>query len=555
MTLNILQWNAQGINGHGDELRLHINNRQEIIHLICVQETWLLENEHFDINNYEGVYRNRKTGIRGYDEISAKIVKSSINAIVSPLCNIFNSSLEKGIFPNALKIAKVIPIYKNGSKNMLNNHRPISILSIFSKILEKIVYDKLTSFIEKHNILHNKQFGFRKGYSTTHALIELTDKIAKAFEKKHIVISLFLDLSKAFDCIDHSILLKKLKYYGIRGNAIQWFESYLCNRKQYVSVDNFNSEYKSISVGVPQGSNLGPLLFLLYINDLQYVSNILSVILFADDTSLFLSGKDPVALNNLFNSEMKSIQTWFTANKLYINRDKTCYMIFKSRNCRIQDNVISIELNDLSIKRETSTKFLGVIIDENLNWKEHVNYIALKISKSIGVFNILKHILPLKILTNLYNCMILSHFMYSNIVWGGCSFYLSQQLFLLQKRAIRAITKSNYLAHTQQLFKKLKILNIFDINKLQLAAFMFSYSKQLLPNNFHDYFEYNCNINKYKTRNSNKMYVPFYIFNFSRTTVSFKGPQLSNELPNVLKEISTVFTFRKKYKCYLLNCE
>ena len=129
------------------------------------------------------------------------------------------------------------------------------------------------------------------------------------------------------------------------------------------------------------------------------------------------------------------------------------YMIFKSRNCRIQDNVINIELNDLSIKRETSTKFLGVIIDENLNWKEHVNYIALKISKSIGVFNILKHMLPMKILTNLYNCMIVSHFMYSNIVWGGCSFYSSQKLFLLQKRAIRAITKSNYLAHTQQLFK------------------------------------------------------------------------------------------------------
>ena len=257
-------------------------------------------------------------------------------------------------------------------------------------------------------------------------MFELTDKIAKAFEKKYKVIALVLDLSKAFDCIDHSILLNKLKYYGIRGNAIQWFESYLCNRKQYESVDNFNSEYKCISVGVPQGSNLGPLLFLLYINDLQYVSNILSVIVFADDTSLFLSGKDPVALNNLLNSEMKNIHTWFTANKLYINRDKTCYMVFKSRNCRIKGNEINIELNDLTIKRETSIKFLGVIIDENLNWKEHVNYIALKISKSIGVFNILKHILPLKILTNLYNCMILSHLMYSNIVWGGCSFYSSQ---------------------------------------------------------------------------------------------------------------------------------
>ena len=251
---------------------------------------------------------------------------------------------------------------------------------------------------------------------------------------------------------------------------------------------------------------------------------------------------------------MEKIQTWFTANKLYINRDKTCYMIFKSRNCRIQDSEINIELNNVRIKRETSTKFLGIIIDENLNWKEHVNYIALKISKSIGVFNSLKHILPLNILTNLYNCLILSHLMYSNIVWGNCSSHSLQKLFLLQKRAIRAITKSNYLAHTQPLFKKLKILNIYDINKLQLASFMFSYSKQLLPNNFDEYFEYNSNINQYNTRNTNKMYVPFYHYNFSRTTVSFKGPQSWNLLPDDLKESSTIRS-GKKYKSYLLNSE
>ena len=292
----------------------------------------------------------------GYDDINIRIVKSAIFAIVNPLCNIFNFSLEKGIFPSALKIAKVIPVYKTGNKTLVNNYRPVSILSIFSKLFEKLVYDKLICFIDKHNILYNKQFGFRKGYSTTHALIDFTDKLAKAFEKKESVLGLFLDLSKAFDCIDHSILLCKLNFYGIRGSALKWFHSYLSNRKQYVCIDNFNSQYRNISVGVPQGSNLRPLLFLIYINDLQYVSNILSVLLFADDTSLFVSGKDPAMLNYLVNSEMEKIHCWFLANKLQINYNKTCYIVFKSRNVNIDETVININVNNIALKRAKSKK-------------------------------------------------------------------------------------------------------------------------------------------------------------------------------------------------------
>ena len=411
----------------------------------------------------------------------------------------------------------------------------------------------LIDFIDKHNVLSNKQFGFRKGYSTTHAIIELTDKLAKAFENKHIVIGLFLDLSKAFDCMSHSILLKKLHFYGIRGCALQWFESYLCNREQYVSIDKHDSGSKSVTVGVPQGSNLGPLLFLLYVNDLQHISDVLSIILFADDTSVFLSGNDPLELNEIFNLELKKMQSWFTANKLYINQDKTCYMIFKNRNSKTQDKDIYVELNNTRIKRETKTKFLGVIIDENLSWKEHVNYIALKISRAIGILYCLKDILPLRILTNLYNCLILPHLMYCNIVWGTCSLKLLHTLFMLQKRAIRTISKSNYLAHTKPIFKKLKLLNIYDINRLQVASFMYSYYYKLLPTNCNKYFEYNHKNNRYITRNSNKLNIPFYLYNFSRTTIRYIGPQSWNLLPDTFKISLDINSFRENYKLYLLS--
>ena len=489
----------------------------------------------------------------GYDGFDTKVVISSIDSIVSPLCNIFNASIEKGIFPSALKIAKVLPIFKNGNKALLNNYRPVSILSIFSKMLEKIIYDKLISFIQKHNILYRRQFGFRKGFSTSHAIIDFVDKLAKAFEDKLIVVGIFLDLSKAFDCIDHSILLDKLHFYGIRGTALKWFQSYLSGRRQYVCIDNFKSDYRNISVGVPQGSNLGPLLFLIYINDLQYVSDVLSVILFADDTSLFLSGKNVVVINQMINTEMEKVQSWFLANKLQINYTKTNYMIFKSRNMNVDGNLVHIRFNDTTIQRVKSTKFLGVIIDESLSWKDHINHISLKISRMIGVLNNLKYILPLKVLVQLYNSMILSHLSYCNIVWGNCASYLLQKLFVLQKRAIRVITKSNYLAHTKELFLKLNILDVYSINNFQISVFMYSFTKELLPEIFKDYFTYNSDVNSYQTRNSHKMYIPFYRYTFSRTVISYIGPVIWNNLPCKFKQSPTLSNFKRKYKYHLLQ--
>ena len=489
----------------------------------------------------------------GYDGIHPRVLKRSIFVIAKPLCNIINLAIESGIFPDSLKIAKVIPVFKSGDKSLLTNYRPISVLSVFSKIFEKIICNQLMSFIDRNNILYRKQYGFRKRHSTHHALIDFTEKIANAFENNNFLIGLFLDLSKAFDCIDHAILINKLRFYGIRGVAINLIISYLFNRKQFVNIGNLTSNNLDILLGVPQGSNLGPLLFLLYVNDLPNVSDVLSFILFADDTSLFLAGNNPRSVSLLLNNELEKMYFWFLANRLLINFSKTNYMVFKIKNKNVDVDVIKVHIANNEINMVDSVKFLGLIIDSKLTWKQHINEISRKISCVIGVLNKIKFMLPLSVLANLYNSMILPYLTYCNIIWGNCANYLLQQLFLLQKRAIRIITKSPYLAHSNVLFSQLNILNIYDLHLYLVAIFMFLYMKNILPENFNNFFTPQRNINKYVTRNADNLYLPNYRYKFSRTMIKYRGPLVWNMLQHDLKDCFSLSTFKRKYKLYLID--
>ena len=239
----------------------------------------------------ERIIHHFKESAAGWDELKPTVVKSIRKCIISPLAHICNLSFATGIFPDELKIANVVPIFKSGDEMVFANYRPVSVLPVFSKVIERLMYNRLLKYINENKLLYKYQFGFQKGKSTHMALIVLIDKISEALENGDCVIGIFLDFSKAFDTVDHSILLQKLSFYGIEGVTLSWFENYLSNRKQYVTYNGIKSKTEKVNCGVPQGSILGPLLFLIYINDLSTVSEACMSILFADDTNMFFYGK------------------------------------------------------------------------------------------------------------------------------------------------------------------------------------------------------------------------------------------------------------------------
>lgn len=500
----------------------------------------------------EIVKKLKSSKSRGYDELSVHLLKQIIHHIASPLSHIFNLSLSSGIFPDLLKIAKIIPIYKKDDPSQIVNYRPISLLPSISKILEKIVYNRLYSFLIKNNILIPHQYGFRKNFSTDYAILQLTDQIIESLAKKQHVIGVFMDLSKAFDTINHYILLRKLRSYGVRGNVLSWFEDYLRNRRQFVHYKSASSQTSTVLCGVPQGSILGPLLFLIYVNDIINSAPFLSYVLFADDTNVFYSHTDLNSLITTLNSELVKLSCWFKCNKLSLNINKTNCIYFRNNNSRqnaLQQNIL---IDGLPLVEKEFTKFLGVTIDSQLNWKNHIDRICTSASRGVGILNKLKHFFSRKTLYMLYNALVFPYMSYCNTVWGNSNKTQIQSLLLLQKRALRICTSSHYLSHTDPFFYQLKTLKIDDVHTFQTAIFMFKFSKKLLPSTFQNIFTYNSNIHSYPTRHSLDIHLNNPKILLAHRSIRHHGPDIWNSLPDNIKLSSSLYSFKALMKKHLL---
>lgn len=472
------------------------------------------------------------------DTISVKMLKFCNRILNYPLSLIINKSLSAGIFPDVFKDACVIPIYKKGDKTNVNNYRPISILPLFGKVLEKCVARRLVSFADHCSIICDNQFGFRKGLSTVDAIVDYSEYICRNLEEHKHVIGVFIDYSKAFDTVNHSILLSKLEAYGIRGLALDWFRSYLDNRRQCVRVGSSYSDYGSISFGVPQGSVLGPVLFVLFVNDIANVSAILKTILFADDTTVSAAGSNFHELCNIVDSELEVVTSWSISNKLSLNPDKTGAILFSNRLHDV-DLVRGLNVNNVMINFVDSVSFLGLTIDCKLKFKDHIGVVSKKLSKVVGIMYKVREYLTVKSLTSLYYSLFYPYLLYGNVLWGGTYNVHLHTVEMLQKRAVRIITGSEYLAHTDPLFYSTGILKIDDLHEYLLLLYLFK-SKN----------KFNYSNSTYETRHASDPEIIHHRLTLTEHSVHYSAAKLWHSLPSHIKAINSYNLFKTTLKKY-----
>ena len=443
---------------------------------------------------------NKATGV---DKISSKIIKIASPAIADSLTHIFNQAVTLSSFPDEWKTARVVPLYKNGQRNLAGNYRPISVLPVISKIMEKILYDQLYNYLSNFNLLSDNQFGFRKFHSTATALLDCTNDWYTNLDRKMFNLVVQVDLKKAFDTVDHQILLRKLEIYGIKHHALALLESYLSNRNQKCQINGYLSSKKMIKCGIPQGSILGPLFFLLYINDLPQCLSKTKPRLFADDTNLTTSGDSLPHLETAVNSDLENLMKWLIANRLTLNVAKTEFMLIGSKQMikSISDLQLNVIIENKPVKRVIECKTLGVTLDQHLSWKSNTEIICKKITSGISALRRLKEFIDRKTLVSVYNAIVRPYFDYCCEVWDVFGETQSKRLQKLQNRAARIIMNMSNDVHHSVVLQALGWKTLEAERKKAKAKMMYKLLNNMGPQSLTNLFTYKDEVTSYNLRN------------------------------------------------------
>ena len=498
--------------------------------------------EEYIYNQLHKLSSNKATG---NDEIPCKLIKLAINSILAPITYIVNLSLTTGCFPQKWKNARICPVFKGGDNTEPCNYRPISILPILSKILERTVFDQLYPYLNSHSLIYEKQSGFRPNFSTSSALINVTEDWINAIDKGEYVGLIMLDLKKAFDTVNHDILIKKLNNFSISPCVIAWFKNYLTGRIHNTNVNGTSSRQCRSICGIPQGSILGPLLFLLYVNDLPNVVNHVTVSMYADDTALYYVSKDVNEVTNKINIDLENVRKWLSSNKLSLNVDKTELMFIGTHQklSRLSNLNLNININGTRLQRVSQCKHLGVKIDETLSWNMHIEHIKTKVLPGLYYLKKSSCLIPMHLQSMLYKTIVAPHFDYCNVVWGRCNKTLSNKLQVLQNRAAKIITKKRKYDSGTQALEELKWSNLEYKLTFNEQVMMYKIMNDLTPNYLKKKFSQRHSV--YNTRSINNLYIDKPNTEYKKRSLTYRGAHLWNNLNQTTKNAPTLNHFKK----------
>lgn len=475
----------------------------------------------------------------GDDNINCALLKNSLEPTKAILTYLINFSLQRGVFPSKLKNALIKPIFKGGgSVNDLNNYRPISLLSVFSKVYESAFNKRLVNYLFKFNLFSSCQHGFLPGRNTDSALYSLLQEIYSCLDKRIPCIGLSLDMTKAFDSVNHEILLHKLNRYGIRGVCNEWCRSFLSDRTQVVFCDNFKSDKQRVDTGIPQGSILGPTLFLIYINDLPNCLETSNLVMYADDVNLIHFAPTVPDLLQRVKSNFDLIHSWTQTNMLLLNGQKTAYVLFHNR---IEYDIGNIDFNTGDVSGSKSIKILGIVMDEHLKWAHHIEYVSSTLARVCFALKNLRRTCDIFVLKTFYYAKFFSLMKYGVIHWGSASDV--SRVFILQKRALRIIYNLPFQKSCKNIFKHYSFLTFYDVYILEVICFVYRHINDFSHSNSHNY----------DTRNTEYLLPPTHKQSLFQKSLYFIGCKLYNKLPKKIKDINQFSKFKTSVKEILLG--